>query len=122
MAAVIDTVDAMTRTRGDRPGKTAVEAYRYLYQKPECFDKHWVTRYVQRHGFYPIGSLVKFSNGYLAWVMELDDSGQPQRVRVVRHLGRGEQNLNDILSRVDFPQLGTLEALVRPESFGLTPF
>ncbi|MFC0338066.1 HD domain-containing protein [Kushneria avicenniae] len=122
MAAVIDTVDAMTRTRGDRRGKTAVEAYRYLYHRPGRFDKHWVTRYIQRHGFYPIGSLVKFSSGYLAWVMELDDSGQPRRVRVVRYLGRDGRTMNDILSRVDFAQLGTLEGLMRPEGFGLTPY
>ncbi len=121
MAAVVDTVDAMTRTRGDRPGKTAIEAYRYLYHRPECFDKHWVTRYIQRHGFYPIGSLVKFSGGFLAWVMELDDSGQPRRVRVVRNLKREERTMNDILSRVDFAQLGTLEGLMRPEGFGLAP-
>lgn len=122
MAGVVDTVDAMMRTRGDRAGKTAIEAYRYLYHRPECFDKYWVTRYIQRHGFYPIGSLVKFSGGFLAWVMELDGSGQPQRVRVVRNLKREERTMNDILSRVDFAQLGTLEALMRPEGFGLVPY
>ncbi|WP_456269257.1 PilZ domain-containing protein [Kushneria sp. AK178] len=122
MAAVVDTMDGMTRPRGARRGKTAIEAYRYLYHRPDCFDKRWVTRYIQRHGFYPIGSLVKFSSGFLAWVMELDGSGQPQRVRVVRHLGRERRTMNDILSRVDFIQLGTLEGLMRPEGFGLTPF
>ena len=121
MAAVVDTVDAMTRTRGDRPGKTAIEAYRYLYHRPGRFDKHWVTRYIQRHGFYPIGSLVKFSGGFLAWVMELDDSGQPRRVRVVRNLHREGRTMNDILSRVDFAQLGKLDGLMCPEGFGLTP-
>lgn len=122
MAAVVDTVDAMMRTRGDRRGKTAIEAYRYLYHRPESFDKYWVTRYIQRHGFYPIGSLVKFSSGFLAWVMELDDSGQPRRVRVVRNLHREGHTMNDILSRVDFAQLGKLEGLMRPEGFGLTPW
>ncbi|WP_445619731.1 HD domain-containing phosphohydrolase [Kushneria sp. Sum13] len=122
MAAVVDTVDAMTRKRGDRRSKTAIEAYRHLYHRPEQFDKHWITRYIQRHGFYPIGSLVKFSGGFLAWVMELDDSGQPQRVRVVRNLHREERTMNDILSRVDFAQLGTLEGLMPPERFRLTPY
>ncbi|WP_299260187.1 HD domain-containing phosphohydrolase [uncultured Kushneria sp.] len=122
MAAVVDTVDAMMRTRGDRRGKTAIEAYRYLYHRPGCFDKYWVTRYIQRHGFYPIGSLVKFSSGFLAWVMELDDSGQPRRVRVVRNLHREGRTMNDILSRVDFAQLGKLEGLMRPEGFGLAPW
>ncbi|GAB2781859.1 hypothetical protein GCM10027040_04840 [Halomonas shantousis] len=122
MAAVIDVIDAMTRPRGDRPAKTAVEAYRYLYNRPERFDKWWVTRYVQRHGFYPIGSLVQFSRGYLAWVMELDDTGQPTRVRVVRNTSRSELAINNILTRADFDQLGQLEKLVRPELHQLVPF
>ncbi|MHB0777139.1 HD domain-containing phosphohydrolase [Halomonas sp. WWR20] len=122
MAAVIDVIDAMMRPRGDRPAKTAIEAYRYLYNRPERFDKWWVTRYVQRHGFYPIGSLVKFSRGYLAWVMELDDGGQPTRVRVVRNTSRSELAINNILTRADFDQLGQLESLVRPEQYQLVPF
>lgn len=122
MAAVIDVIDAMTRPRGDRPAKTAIEAYRYLYNRPERFDKHWVTRYVQRQGFYPIGSLVRYSRGYLAWVMELDEVGQPSRIRVVRNTSRSELAMNHILSRVDFDQLGQLDRLVRPEAYRLVPF
>ncbi|MFD2438227.1 HD-GYP domain-containing protein [Modicisalibacter luteus] len=122
MAAVVDVLDAMMRPRGDRPAKTAIEAYRYLYNRPERFDKGWVTRYVQRHGFYPIGSLVRYSHGYLAWVMELDGVGQPSRVRVVRNTSRSELAMNHILTRVDFGQLGQLDKLVRPESYQLTPF
>lgn len=122
MAAVVDVIDAMMRPRGDRPAKTAIEAYRYLYNRPACFDKWWVTRYVQRHGFYPIGSLVKFTHGYLAWVMELDDAGQPSRVRVVRNISRSEIAMNSILTRVDFGQLGRLDRLVRPEAYQLVPF
>lgn len=122
MAAVVDVLDAMMRPRGDRPAKTAIEAYRYLYNRPERFDKHWVTRYVQRHGFYPIGCLVRFSHGYLAWVMELDETGQPNRARVVRNTSRSELAMNHILSRVDFGQLGQLDRLIRPEAYRLTPF
>ncbi|MCP1367143.1 PilZ domain-containing protein, partial [Halomonas sp. BBD48] len=122
MAAVVDVIDAMMRPRGDRPAKTAIEAYRYLYNRPERFDKGWVTRYVQRHGFYPIGSLVRYSYGYLAWVMELDEGGQPSRVRVVRNTSRSELAMNHILTRVDFGQLGQLDRLVRPEVYQLRPF
>ncbi|WP_456269258.1 PilZ domain-containing protein [Kushneria sp. AK178] len=123
MASVIDTIDAMTRSRGDRPAMTAIEAYRYLYHHPECFDKYWVTRYIQRHGFYPVGSLVRFSRGYLAWVMALDDSGQPRQVRVVRHQrGNHSRSMNDIMSRADFHQLGQLETSLHPENFQLSPF
>ena len=119
MAAVIDVIDAMMRPRGDRPALDAVEAYRYLYNRPKRFDRHWVTRYVQRHGFYPLGSLVKFSHGYLAWVLALDERGQPSRVRVVRNLRHADIFYDDEISRVDFDQLGRLIESVQPERYGL---
>lgn len=121
MAAVIDVIDAMTRSRGDRPALGAVEAYRYLYNRPARFDHHWVTRYVQRHGFYPLGCLVRFSHGYLAWVLALDERGQPCRVRVVRNTRREGIFYDDDINRVDFDQLGRLVESVQPERYGLTP-
>ncbi|OHV08424.1 HD domain-containing phosphohydrolase [Kushneria phosphatilytica] len=121
MASVIDALDAMRRPRGDRQSYTAIEAYRFLYNRPDRFDKWWVTRYIQRHGFYPIGSLIRFSRGFLAWVMELDQQGQPERIRVVLNIARNRMTMNDVLSRVDFPQLGRLEGLVQPEHYALQP-
>ncbi|WP_251976253.1 PilZ domain-containing protein [Salinicola avicenniae] len=122
VAAVVDVIDAMTRSRGDRPPQTAVEAYRCLYGAPGCFDKSWVTRYIQRHGFYPIGSLVRFSRGFLAWTMQLDESGQPSQVRVVMNIAGKYSALDDIVSKIDFHELGKPDGLVRPEAYGLTPF
>ncbi|RKR07514.1 HD-GYP domain-containing protein (c-di-GMP phosphodiesterase class II) [Kushneria sinocarnis] len=122
MAAVIDAIDAMRRPRGDRQACTAIEAYRFLYNRPARFDKWWVTRYIQRHGFYPIGSLVKFSRGFLAWVLELDQHGQPERIRVVLNTARNRMTMDDVLGRVDFAQLGRLEGLAQPEQYGLSPY
>ncbi|WP_447554975.1 HD domain-containing phosphohydrolase [Vreelandella sp. EE22] len=119
MAAVIDVIDAMTRPRGDRPPLDVVQAYRYLYNRPERFDRHWVTRYVQRHGFYPLGSLVEFSHGYLAWVLGVDDRGQPDRVRVVRNLHREGVFYDDEINRVDFDQLGRLTGPAQPHLYSL---
>lgn len=119
MAAVIDVIDAMTRPRDDRPALEAARAYRYLYQRPERFDRHWVTRYVQRHGFYPLGSLVQFSRGYLAWVLALDERGQPLRVRVVRNLHREHISYDDEIGRADFDQLGRLVGAAGSQHVGL---
>ncbi|MFC0269484.1 HD domain-containing phosphohydrolase [Kushneria aurantia] len=119
MAAVIDTIDAMTRRRSDRDTFTAVEAYRHLYNLPQRFDRHWLTRYIQRQGFYPVASLVKFANGYLAWVMALDERGQPSRVRVVKNVHRRDINFNDELGRSDFCQLGELLGAVSPSQYDL---
>ncbi|MCM2130497.1 HD domain-containing phosphohydrolase [Larsenimonas rhizosphaerae] len=122
MASVIDTIDAMTRPRGDRRASTAMEAYQLLYRQPERFDRHWVVRYIQRHGFYPIASLIRFSQGYLAWVIHLDESGQPSRIRVVKNTSQDGAVLNEVLNRVDFAQLGRLEGLVCPDAYGLAPY
>lgn len=119
MAAVIDVIDAMTRPRDDRPPLNAAQAYRFLYQRPESFDRHWVTRYIQRHGFYPLGSLVHFSRGYLAWVLALDERGQPLRVRVVRNLHRKRVGYDDEIGRADFDQLGRLTGSACPHHYGL---
>ncbi|MCP1315395.1 HD domain-containing phosphohydrolase [Halomonas sp. 707D7] len=119
LAAVVDVIDAMTRPRGDRPPLDAVAAYRYLYNRPTRFDQHWVTRYVQRHGFYPLGSLVEFSHGYLAWVLGVDERGQPDRVRVVRNLRRRDVFYDDEIGRVDFDQLGRLTGPAQPHRHDL---
>lgn len=119
MASVVDAIDAMTRRRGDRMAYTAIEAYRYLYQNTKRYDRYWVSRYVQRQGFYPIGSLVHYSRGYLAWVVALDDRGQINRLRVVKNIYLGDLNYDDEVSRVDFQQLGQLKGLVQPEKYGL---
>ncbi|GHB32251.1 HD domain-containing phosphohydrolase [Salinicola rhizosphaerae] len=117
-AAVVDVIDAMTRARGDRKALTAIEVYRYLYHRPETFDRHWVTRYIQRQGFYPIGSLIRFSRGFLGWVMALTETGQPARVHVVFNGANGTP-LDEIVSRIDFHLLGKPEGLVRPEAYDL---
>ncbi|MCP1328097.1 metal-dependent phosphohydrolase, partial [Halomonas sp. 707D4] len=103
----------------DRPPLDAVAAYRYLYNRPTRFDQHWVTRYVQRHGFYPLGSLVEFSHGYLAWVLGVDERGQPDRVRVVRNLRRRDVFYDDEIGRVDFDQLGRLTGPAQPHRHDL---
>ncbi|MCM2132105.1 HD domain-containing phosphohydrolase [Larsenimonas rhizosphaerae] len=120
MAAVVDVVDAMTRTRADRPAWQVIDVYRYIFQQNEQFDNQWVNRYIKRFGFHPIGSLVRFSNGYLAWILRHDDQGQPSQVKVVYNTRR-KMKMDDIIKKPDFPQLGELEGQINPSDYGLTP-
>ncbi|WP_106477334.1 HD domain-containing phosphohydrolase [Phytohalomonas tamaricis] len=122
MAMVVDVIDALTRPRDDRQAWTALEAYRYIHDHPEKFDAQWLTRYIKRHGFLPIGSLIEFSHGFLAWVMALDENGRPSKVRVVRNMSRPTIRINEVLSTVDFYQLGEIKNEVKAERYKLLPF
>ncbi|MCK2185110.1 PilZ domain-containing protein [Halomonas getboli] len=81
-AAVVDAVDALRRPLGDRPAWRAGAVYRYLIDREHAFDPRWVKRYIARFGLYPVGSLVRFGGGRLAWIQGLDDDGRPTRVQL----------------------------------------
>ena len=120
-AYVVDMIDVMSRGVGDREPKAPLQIFRELYHASGEDDRRWVERYMKRHGLYPIGSLVHFSSGFLAWVLRLGDDGQPSRIRVVRDVG-GQRRLNQILDRADFGQVGTIERPGLPQRFGVTPY
>ena len=73
MAAVVDAIDAMSRPRADREGMTAESTYRHLLQNQNLFDVDWIEAYIRHFGVIPIGSLIQFESGQLAWVTRLDD-------------------------------------------------
>ncbi|MCM5704251.1 PilZ domain-containing protein [Larsenimonas salina] len=108
-----------TRTQADI---IPLEAYRAIYAQGDVYDPNCVIRYVQRHGVYPIGSLVYFSRGFLAWVMSVDARGEPTQVHVVKNLNDSEGALSTILSRVDFDQMGEIACSARPHDYGLEPY
>ncbi|WP_423821475.1 HD domain-containing protein [Salinisphaera sp. SPP-AMP-43] len=108
-AQIVKSVDARVRGYYGQPPVTAFEACRQLYREHD-FDEYWVRRYLQRQGPYPIGTMVRYNNGFRAQVMALDEHGQPLRVRVLRNLNAaGHQRLNTVLDGVDLHQLGGLQ-------------
>lgn len=88
------------------------DVWRCLYQQPDQFDRDAVVRLAQRQGPYPIGSLAKFSYGFLAWVRAQDKRGMPAQVQVVRNLAFPDTTLSTMLSGPDLHQLGELEGVV----------
>ncbi|WP_459872463.1 HD domain-containing phosphohydrolase [Halomonas shantousis] len=121
MMAIVDVADAMGRKRVDRPAWPLMDIYRHLLGSPAQFDNVWVQRYIKRFGMAPIGSLVKYSSGTLAWVQRLDIRGQPAQVRAVMNLNNRERRFDQRLDEGQIGQLGRLEGTVEAREFGLTP-
>ncbi|MCE8019826.1 metal-dependent phosphohydrolase [Halomonas sp. MCCC 1A11036] len=117
-ASIIKIVDTLTHARNGRPALSPLDAYRWVYGN-DGYDKKCLTRYVRRYGLYPVGSLVKYTGGFLAWVMELDREGSPRQVRVVKNLAFQDSKLDTVLADQDIQQIGKLEEVVDPANFQL---
>ncbi|NIC04289.1 HD domain-containing phosphohydrolase [Billgrantia bachuensis] len=97
MSAVVDVVDAMRRSRPDRPAWRIDAVYRHLLKSPNQFDLRWVKQYVQRFGLRPVGSLVRFSGGALAWIQRLDQQGKPFQVQLTQEIAPPGEALGEVL-------------------------
>ncbi|WP_280337922.1 HD-GYP domain-containing protein [Salinicola acroporae] len=120
MMAVVDVIDAMTRARPDRPALGLIDSYRQVLGQPDLFDSTWTQRYIKRFGTTPVGSLVRYASGALAWVQRLDEQGRPDQVHMVLNVNNRSRRLDQLLIGIDIDQLGHLEGMVMPEAFGLS--
>ncbi|QFU00106.1 Flagellar brake protein YcgR [Halomonas sp. THAF5a] len=108
-AAVVDAVDAMRRDRPDRPAWRIDAVYRHLLTHPERFDQRWVKRYIQRFGLYPIGSLIRFDSGQLAWVRSLDAQGRPDQVQLADAPEPPGPALGEVCDGIGLQRLGSIQ-------------
>lgn len=120
MLAVVDVIDALMRPRADREAWSLIDAYRHVLSSPESFDNVWAQRYVRLFGVTPVGSLVRYASGALAWVQRLDPQGRPAQVHMVLNANSRQRRLDLVLSQRDLDQLGRLEGLAKPGEFGLS--
>ncbi|MBB3140389.1 PilZ domain-containing protein [Halomonas organivorans] len=107
-AAVVDVVDTLRRPLGGRPAWPVGAIYRYLLDHDQAFDQRWVKRYIRRFGLFPVGSLVRFAGGRLAWVQGVDDQGRPARVQLTESIdppgeALGEVLLGEVVQRLGEP-------------------
>lgn len=114
MAAVVDEIDALGRHRADRKARSASHIYRHLLGCAERFDPLWVQRYVKHFGLVPIGSLVRFATGQLAWVQRLDRQGNPREVQLTNSAILPGKDMGEVLRDGEMARLGKLEAVVVP--------
>lgn len=119
LVAVIKAIDKLMHERNGVPPRTPLDAYRRIHEADTAYDKTVLVEYIQVNGLYPIGSLAKFSGGFLAWVMDIDGKGMPSQVHVVKNLRFPDTNISSVLTKGDFSQIGKLEDIVNPVDYGV---
>ena len=117
--SVVKAVNKLLYARNGIPPHTPLDAYRQVNELGPAFDKTVLVEYIQNFGLYPIGSLAKYSGGFLAWVMDIDSKGKPVKVHVVKNLRFPDTNNNSVISLSDLSQIGKLEDIVNPTDFGI---
>lgn len=119
MVAVIKMVGKLIDCGfGQRP-LSPLEAYRWLYQRPEVFDREYVAWFARRYGTFPIGCLVRFSKGHLGWVRKQNERGAPVQIHVVKNLAFPDTMLNTVLEEADMAQIGEPEVVVNPQDYNV---
>ena len=116
---VIKQINKLLNYRNGTPPLPPISAYRKVHIEEKLINKSHLVEYIQVYGLYPIGSLAKYSGGYLAWVKDIDKKGIPSSVNVVKNLKFPEATLNSDLNEKDLLQIGKLEEIVNPSDFGI---
>lgn len=117
LISVLKIIDKLSYRRNDLKSYTPLEVYRIVNQQQAEYERKWLVYYMKLYGTYPIGSLVKYSGGFLGWVTDIDSSGLPVTVRVVKDLRYPDANINSIISGSDLAQIGRLENVVDPVEY-----
>ncbi|GHE21097.1 PilZ domain-containing protein [Halomonas urumqiensis] len=119
LVAVIKAINKLMHARNGVPPRSPLDAYRRIHEADIAYDKTVLVEYIQVYGLYPIGSLAKFSGGFLAWVMDIDGKGMPIQVHLVKNLRFPDTNISNVITKTDFSQIGKLEDIVNPSDYGV---
>lgn len=82
LTAIVDVADAMARDRADRSALPVDAVCHHLLLDNSLFDEGLVKRYVRHFGVMPIGALLRYEQGELAWVKVLGRNGLPEQVQL----------------------------------------
>ncbi len=113
LAAIVDVADALGRDRPDRAALPVHQIHQHLRQSPGQFDPRWVERYIAHFGAWPVGTLLRFPGGELAWVLALDDARGLAAVRQVTEPSAADATSGILLHGKNLARLGEpVEALL----------
>tara|TARA_R110001599_G_scaffold987_1_gene4838 strand:- start:1371 stop:3110 length:1740 start_codon:yes stop_codon:yes gene_type:complete len=119
LISVIKIINKLTHERNSQQPRQPLDAYRWVNDLPNLYEKSLLVEYIQHFGLYPIGSLAKFSNGFLAWIMDVDAKGMPCKVNVIKNLSFKDTSIDTVLENNDFTQIGRLEGTVNPSEYDI---
>ncbi|MDO0946516.1 HD domain-containing phosphohydrolase [Chromohalobacter israelensis] len=117
--SVIKAINKYTHERNGVSPRTPLDAYRWVHEHEHLYDRTIIIDYIQQYGLYPIGSLAKFSRGFLAWIKDIDNKGMPIQVHVVKNLSFIDASIDTVLTSTDFSQIGRLEGVVNPNDYNV---
>lgn len=120
LMSVIKIINKLTHERNGQHPQQPLDAYRWVNSRPETYEKSLLVEYIQHFGLYPIGSLARFSNGFLAWIVDVDAKGMPCKVDVVKNLAFKDTSIDTVLFSNDFNQIGRLEGTVNPSDYNVS--
>lgn len=118
--SVIKIINKLTNERNSVSPRTPLDAYRWAHENGDKYERTVIIDYIQQYGLYPIGSLAKFSGGFLGWVMDIDNKGMPTKVHVVKNLAFIDASIDIIISSADFMQIGKLEGTANPNDYSIS--
>jgi HD-GYP domain-containing protein (c-di-GMP phosphodiesterase class II) len=119
LVSLIKAINKLLHARNGVPPRPPLDAYRKIHETDATYDKTVLVEYIQTYGLYPIGSLAKFSGGFLAWVMDVNGKGMPSQVHVVKNLRFPDTNISIVITQNDLTQIGKLEGIVNPSDYGV---
>ncbi|GGX89255.1 hypothetical protein GCM10007160_15770 [Litchfieldella qijiaojingensis] len=119
LVSLIKILNKLMHSRNGVSPRSPLDAYRWVNEHSEMYDRVLLVEYIQIYGLYPIGSLAKFSGGFLAWVLDIDAKGFPNKVQVVKNLSFQDTTIDIVLSTADFKQIGKLEGIVDPDDYNI---
>lgn len=119
LVSVIKAVNTLRHARNSISPRTPLEAYRKIHEAHDAYDKSLLVKYIQIYGPYPIGSLAKFSAGFLGWILDIDNKGRPTVVHLVKNLRFPDTNISSVVSQGDLAQVGKLVNIANPQEYGL---
>ncbi|MCH4811666.1 PilZ domain-containing protein [Halomonas neptunia] len=119
LVTVIKAINKLLHGRNGEPPRSPLKAYRRIHETSAAYDKTVLIEYIQVYGLYPIGSLAKYSAGFLAWVMDTDSKGIPKQVNIVKNLSFPDTNISSVISEGDLSQIGELQEIVNPADYGV---
>lgn len=107
LMVVVDEIDLMSRRRPGGAARSISHCYGHLLRRPGKYDGLCIKRYVEHFGRLPVGTLLRFETGPLAWVVNLDESQRPARVQLTTEPGPPKAGqLGEILTGKQLAELG----------------